>query len=444
MVYLISVSVFCEEVHSHDDILQKAIIAGLGKRYDEATQYLGEFESKRLGTSNSQEQEQYWILKYNLSKEMMLLDYRSSGVATQEKVNVFSTNYKKVFDFYDKRIAEYKRNGDFDALAEQISDYQQLMRQYVGYLQGVRVHDLAIQELYSHIDILKRYEEVYTKKDVVSVEDSQGVIKREEVLLCKKYGISTIEEIQISIIQACLGYMNDINNDKSRVELIRAYGEYVSAYPTHPHAGFYLNEKMVLEGKVDLDSLTNIYKNCEAKESQQFQNSVLGFCNSLNRAAKYDDALLFLSQIKEEYIPGERVAELHYQLASAYIGKGDYLNALKHYNVVAGITDRYQDVPSKIESITNISKIGESLVEDVNLSTSTRIDLVPKSGTSVTKNSVHEYSVGNENSSTNSSKTVVESSSTGSRIFQFQWWYFVGVIFVCAIGGAFFLRNRKR
>ena len=141
---------------------------------------------------------------------------------------------------------------------------------------------------------------------------------------------------------------------ESHLALVEAYDNYLERYRTHAKAGTFLQLRMELVGKIDLDALVAIYRDCEQKSSTQYNGAILGLANRLSDNERFTDALALYKEVDTEKIPSSRIVERHYGLGNAYRGNGMPAEALNEFLAVRQLdpTKRFADVPLLIEMIT--------------------------------------------------------------------------------------------
>jgi tetratricopeptide (TPR) repeat protein len=345
-----------------DPLLAKAFHAYSVNDLAAAKKYLADFDSQRSQECGPDVLDHFLRLQYAIARE----EISAAGTPSSEAIRTYVADYGSVRDRYLQLVETCRRSGNSELYAEEFSSYQNILWQHVGFLQNLGAHDFAIEELYSARRTVSDSQDALASSSSMSVKNPQGQIVDRSVTLREKYNIADAEQLQQCIITACNLRTIDRPGDESKAKLIQAYNEYVTSYPTYAKAGPFLNRRMELEGRVDLDALVDIYKKCECKDSEQYNGSILGLSNLLIDAGRGDDAMFFLKQIQVDRIPGSRVAEMHYAMGNAYELQGDTLNALKQYNVVRTMTTKYRDVSRRIEKITGISAfVLDNLVRDI-------------------------------------------------------------------------------
>lgn len=136
--------------------------------------------------------------------------------------------------------------------------------------------------------------------------------------------------------------------------LVRYLDQYLDRFPTEPYAGHYMSVRMETLGRLDLDQLASVFAAITDKSDPQFIYSSLGFAHRLIRAGRYDEALVYLENIKKHGIADDRYPEMLLAFGEAYHGKKDFGEAIQYFLAVNKLTDRYGSVKYYIKDILTV------------------------------------------------------------------------------------------
>ena len=346
--------------HSANQSLTKALHAfGTGKS-QEAVAHLQKFKANDWNSSSNRMKKTYFELDYMITRNALLDSAEPSKAlidSFHDKYNTLSAHYLSSF------VNPPESTGAF---AVELSKYEQLECDHSKYLLSFAESNTALEVLKKYQAFRSKYKELLNERILVPVQDVSGRISRQQISYRQHYGFRSDKSIASMIVAAAQTYHAKSRTDASTKALIDAYNSYIDQFSSDSTAGVYLDLRMQLEGKMDLDALLAFYKTCEDKD-RQYNGNMLGLSHLLIDAHRPKDALLLLTQIDENKIPGRRVAERFYALARSYEMVGDKRNAVKYYMLVSNMTDRYMGATFKIEELTGLADFDYLQLSDVDM-----------------------------------------------------------------------------
>ena len=394
----------------------------LEKNYIEAKRQLQIFKNQELNASSEDIKNAYYELSYLVAKN----ELTNSKTPSLELKNNFYEKYELLSKYYTDAINNSisKKNK----YAELLSSYENCVFSYTFYLQQENEYNRGLDALY-------HYQELKSKSEEILDEESR-----------KFNNLASLNNIAKKIVTISRGYNTKYNSDESKNTLIKAYENYIERFPTDSSACVYMNLKMRLEGNIDLDVLTDMYKKCEDKD-KQYHGNLLGLSNLLLIDTRAKDALYFLGQIDDDMIPAGRLCEKYFALARAYEFDNDIKNALKYYSLVLGMTDKFPEVKSRIQELTGEGDFDYLDIEELNLNTENTYlnsDDITTENVQDRQASSSEDITTELNSEHDSIINSQDTNSNSSGILGVQKGWFVGVLvlFIAIIAvGIFYIRK---
>lgn len=318
-------------------------------KFDLAREELCRFEVDEMSTASASQVHTYHKMHYLVATA----EYRAGPDNPAMRSN-YDLRFRQLRDFLLQSAAALS-DGNPESSARDLGQYHDLLIHYVGTLQTHGAYEQALKETQRARQVIRDAQPLLSIQSDASVQDASGNLAPKSVSLGERYHIDSPEVLHMRTIASAKLWHAHRPGPQSREALIAAYRGFVNEHRAHRKAAFYLNEAMVLEGKVDLDELIDLHRACEDKKSSQYHGSILGLANLLLNAGRSADALALYQEVDPDQVPSRRLAELHYGMGRAFLAEGDNLGAIRSFQIVKGLTDRYEDVPLLIEQTVGIT-----------------------------------------------------------------------------------------
>jgi len=312
------------------------------KNYTEAKQQLQLFKNQTLNASHEDMKNAYYELSYLVAKTE-LTHSKTPSVEIKED---FYEQFDLLSDYYKDAIQD--STGNKIEYAKLLFNYEKHVFNHTFYLQQENEYNRGLV-------ILHQLQEIKNNADDILDEEIRIF-----------YNLASSKNIADKIITMSELCNSIIHNDESKELLIKAYNNYIEKCPNDSTACVYLNLRMRLEGKIDLDILSEMYKKCQDKDKQYYGN-LIGLSNLLVLDKRSKDALYFLGQIDDKMIPADRLAEKYYAMARAYELENDIKNAIKYYALVINMDNKYLGARMKIKELTGIEEYNYLDMLDLNV-----------------------------------------------------------------------------